>query len=64
MQEWLISASKCKNTKNIPCPTLADIDLSIRALAKLDLRRNGIFDSIKQQITGLCASKGIALQLD
>ena len=29
-----------QDTKNIPCPTLADIHLSIRALTSLDLSCN------------------------
>ena len=38
----MLSASKCKNTKKIPCPTFADVRLTIRALTSLDISNNNI----------------------
>ena len=40
MRQLFPSASKCKNIKNIPCPTFADIASAIRALVKLILANN------------------------
>ena len=37
-----LSASKCKNIKNIPCPTFADIHLAIRAMMTVNVMGNKI----------------------
>ena len=42
MQLLSLSASKCKNIQNIPCPTFADIASAIRALTSLNLADNAL----------------------
>ena len=52
-----LSASKCKNTKNIPCPTFADIRLTIRALENLHISANGIPVDRMNELIAMCHSK-------
>ena len=45
-----LSASKCKNIQNIPCPTFADIATAIRALSHLNIKANSLDDGSKRAL--------------
>ena len=60
-----LSASKCKNIKNIPCPTFGDVRLTIRALTSLNISNSMILGAEAGRAFAVAlASNAVLKQLD
>lgn len=58
------TASKCENTKNIPCPTFADIASAIRALTSLNVSKNAMLTKeAGKALAGALANNSVLREL-